>query len=48
MRPKWAAITVRAALRYFTASSGFWNWAMAGTDSVDTTAASVREASNFM
>jgi hypothetical protein len=27
MRPKCAAITVKAALRYLTASSGFWNCA---------------------
>jgi hypothetical protein len=30
MRPKWAAITVKAPWRYLMASSGFWNWAAAG------------------
>jgi hypothetical protein len=42
MRAKLVPITVNTALRYLMASSGFWNWAAAGSATV--AAASVRAA----
>jgi hypothetical protein len=48
MRPKFWPMMNIALWRYFTASSGFANWADAGAARVNTAAATARVATTFI